>query len=134
MSFKSCPKCGENKPVSEFYPAPKSRNKDKLQSWCKSCARISSNAFVKNRAKEIRNFLNEYKMKCGCVDCGYNESPHALDFDHLRDKKFGLSYSMTRPMQAILEEISKCEVVCANCHRIRTHERIRENVVPNSAE
>lgn len=76
-------------------------------------------------------FVNEIKLARGCVDCGYNEHPEALDFDHLRDKTKNVSTLATQSgtvswvrLQARLEaEIAKCEVVCANCHRIRTFRR-----------
>lgn len=47
-----------------------------------------------------------------------------MDFDHLRDKKFNLSKAhLTGSLKKITEEIAKCEVVCSNCHRVRTFER-----------
>lgn len=50
-----------------------------------------------------------------------------MDFDHVRGrKKFDLArcrqYNM--PFSAMKREVEKCEVVCANCHRIRTYNRI----------
>ncbi len=49
-----------------------------------------------------------------------------LDLDHISDnKKFGLAdyRSHTIDIELIKAEIAKCEVVCANCHRIRTYQR-----------
>ena len=47
---------------------------------------------------------------------------HTLD--HLRDKKFNISWGiMNRGRKKIFEEIEKCEVVCAICHAYRTHKR-----------
>lgn len=62
-------------------------------------------------------------MSIGCVDCGYNKHPDALDFDHTDGKTRNIG--TLRSMKRVLEEIErhKCEVVCANCHRIRTAER-----------
>lgn len=69
-------------------------------------------------------------MVRGCKDCGYAEHPHALDFDHLPGTEklltIGSGDSTTAPWDKVLAEIEKCEVVCANCHRIRTYERRRE--------
>jgi hypothetical protein len=68
-----------------------------------------------------------YKLEKGCVDCGYNKHPAALDFDHLpgteklRDIKCGQHLGW----EALQAEVAKCEVVCANCHRIRTSERAK---------
>ncbi len=47
-----------------------------------------------------------------------------LEFDHLRDKAFAIGASLPyRNWEAILAEIAKCDVVCANCHRRRTARR-----------
>jgi hypothetical protein len=60
-----------------------------------------------------------------CQDCGDTFPLVAMDFDHLRDKVASVSamVSACRPLDAILEEIGKCEVVCACCHRTRTLSR-----------
>ena len=48
-----------------------------------------------------------------------------LEFDHLRDKRFSIGSALPyRNWKSILEEIEKCEVVCANCHRGRTGRRM----------
>jgi hypothetical protein len=55
-----------------------------------------------------------------CVDCGETD-PLVLEFDHLADKRFNIAKGMRdRSWQAVLDEIAKCDVVCANCHRRRT--------------
>lgn len=74
-----------------------------------------------------REALNRLKVRLGCADCGYNEHPAALDFDHRpgTDKCFGIGAGNRRALADLLEEISKCDVVCANCHRIRTWKRKR---------
>jgi hypothetical protein len=47
-----------------------------------------------------------------------------LEFDHLRDKEFTIGQALPyRNWQSILDEIAKCDVVCANCHRRRTARR-----------
>lgn len=72
----------------------------------------------------------DYKMKAGCIDCGYNKHPEALDFDHLPqyEKKYGISglaRSNAAP-ETLWAEIAKCEVRCTNCHRIMTYNRRME--------
>jgi hypothetical protein len=68
----------------------------------------------------------EIKMNSGCVDCGYKDNAQALQFDHIgTDKKESVSNLIRSDYswETILKEISKCEVVCANCHAVRTQHR-----------
>jgi|ERR1035437_7606388 hypothetical protein len=78
----------------------------------------------------------DYKMDKGCIDCGYNKHPEALDFDHLPEfeKKYGISglaRSNAHP-DTLWAEIAKCEVRCTNCHRIMTYNRRMELRVQSS--
>lgn len=73
---------------------------------------------------EVRQFLADYKLEDGCVDCGYKEHHAALDFDHVRGEK-SINVCNARSISAAKKEIEKCEVVCANCHRIRTYMRLK---------
>jgi hypothetical protein len=67
------------------------------------------------------------KLERGCVDCGYNTHAVALQFDHVRgDKLFDIGSSCRLAWESILQEIAKCDVVCANCHAIRTYTRKHE--------
>lgn len=60
-----------------------------------------------------------------CKDCGCTFPPCAMDFDHCRgQKKFEVSRGLDKPLSAVLEEIEKCDLVCACCHRIRTAKRL----------
>ena len=73
-----------------------------------------------------RDFINAFKLKQGCADCGYKEHVEALDFDHRPGvKKVGniATLKLQAGWAALLEEIDKCDVVCANCHRVRTANR-----------
>jgi hypothetical protein len=68
----------------------------------------------------------QIKLDHGCKDCGYKENPYALQFDHVNDDKKNSVSNLIRSdycWATILEEINKCEVVCANCHAIRTQNR-----------
>ncbi len=67
--------------------------------------------------------LVEYLRTHPCVDCG-EDDVLVLEFDHLEDKLFSIARGFRdRPLQALLDEMAKCEVVCANCHRRRTAAR-----------
>ena len=65
-----------------------------------------------------------------CLDCKLHFPPVCMDFDHIpgRGKKeFEISVTGRRTStKRLLEEIAKCEVICSNCHRIRTKERRKE--------
>lgn len=104
---------------------------------CKSCNReYQSKWFNSNRntqRKRVRdntvkyivrnqqyviNYLNTHP----CVDCGQTNIL-VLDFDHTNNDKYKNIADMIRDahsLQTLIKEINKCEVVCANCHRIRT--------------
>jgi len=87
-------------------------NKDKL------------NAIRNNKRAQIRDWLRGYK-NVPCADCGNKYPPTCMDFDH-RDpsqKEFNLGSEAIREMYSLEKlqaEIDKCDIVCANCHRIRT--------------
>ena len=77
--------------------------------------------------QQYKKRLVEIKEASGCVDCGI-KNHIVLDFDHLRDKRHNISQMIRENFtwKQIKKEIDKCEVVCANCHRIRTHLRLTE--------
>lgn len=69
--------------------------------------------------------ITAIKLARGCIDCGYKQHGAALEFDHLpgTQKKFAIGASAGTPWKIVVEEMAKCEVVCSNCHRIRTANR-----------
>ena len=83
--------------------------------------------YVDNLKKKIAKFVLDYKKRSVCCDCGFKgvDYPQVLDFDHLGDKEFNVSeYSrITSSINKVKKEIDKCDVVCSNCHRIRTAKR-----------
>ena len=70
---------------------------------------------------KIRRFLDQLKTATACADCKRNYPPYVMDFDHLRDKKRAVSKCSS--MTSVRAEIVKCDIVCSNCHRERTHKR-----------
>lgn len=78
---------------------------------------------------ERRNFIEELKRNKQCVDCKRIYPSWVMDFDHLDGEKkidsiSRMAVTNTSSFEKILIEIAKCELVCANCHRQRTHDRI----------
>lgn len=77
--------------------------------------------------QERRQWVDDYLASHPCVDCGEADRD-VLDFDHvLGDKSFGISEAISRgsSLKVLIEEIAKCEVRCANCHRKVTRKRER---------
>jgi hypothetical protein len=85
----------------------------------------SSIASAKRRKSNRREFIKEAKS-VPCADCNGSFPYYVMDFDHVRgEKQFILSEAANKmaSLDAIEEEIAKCDVVCANCHRVRTYVR-----------
>lgn len=80
---------------------------------------------AKAKTESRRRLLHSIKITAGCADCGYNAHPVALDFDHRPGEKklFCVASGLSRSLKSLFLEIMKCDVVCSNCHRIRTAER-----------
>ena len=117
-SDTECRCCGVLNPITEYHMRRGERVKK-----CKTCQAVVSK---KRRDKHLA-WLWDIKQTAGCTDCGYNESPVALQFDHINDdKKFGIGNGRCRSLKSLQAEIDKCEVVCANCHHIRTYTRVKE--------
>jgi len=71
----------------------------------------------KAQNQACRSYINEDKKR-GCELCGYNKFIGALDYHHVRGEKvFELNRPASRSIKTIQDEIDKCMLVCANCHR-----------------
>lgn len=110
---KICTKCHKQKTLDNFYK----QTKKGQHSYCKSC-------YVKV------TLLNQRKVKEKCVEykggkcerCGYDKCVGALHFHH-RDpsqKDFEISkrnsIRFTKNKELFLQEVDKCDLLCANCH------------------
>ena len=84
-------------------------------------------SYVRNREVGMEAWFRRYKETLSCEVCGENH-PACLDFHHIDPslKKFSVSAKRDRPsLKQLQEEIAKCQVLCANCHR-KEHYRQRE--------
>lgn len=137
MVKKICNTCNEEKSTDDFYF--RNKKEGKLHGRCKICSEQSRKnkehyekykddykARSKVRKKKVINentdHLLAYLEHHPCVDCG-NTNPIVLEFDHLdrKEKEFTISSKMSDySWDRIMTEIKKCEVVCSNCHKIRT--------------
>lgn len=86
-----------------------------------------TNAFFRKRYRKNKAIIHQYKLDKGCTDCGYNENQEALEFDHIKPHLRGtVASQMGKSMNVIMKEVDRCEVVCSNCHSIRTYNRRKE--------
>ena len=134
MNSKICSRCKLLKPIQEFCL----RNKDKnvIQARCRICTRAAiKDHYYRNREYYLaktrkrnkfllsitKTFIVKYLQKHSCVDCGEKDIV-VLDFDHMSDKTDSIALMRKRrlSLKVIKNEIEKCEVRCANCHRRKT--------------
>jgi hypothetical protein len=136
--YKICSKCKVSKLVSEFnfrHTATGARN-----SYCKDCGNNLTRSHYKNNKRQYldRN-IRSYKKRRElarqiksrpCADCGVQYPFYVMDFDHRASeiKEYELNRIDRMTTRALLREIAKCDVVCANCHRERTHQRLMESL------
>ena len=130
--------CHEDKPPEAF--AFRSLATGERQDHCREChAEYRRQHYLNNKPIYIENervrvrghrernreLLRAYLLEHPCVDCGETD-PVVLDFDH-RDpslKRLEVTkLAAKKPWLVVLEEILKCDVRCANCHRRRTAEQ-----------
>lgn len=134
--MKICSSCKQSKDLSCF-----SKKGNSLQSKCKDCQKIYYKKYYESVPKEkerilkknidrkniLKKWIAEIKENAKCADCGNSYPACAMDFDHIEDNKDSSVSSMIsslRTKEDIAKEIEKCEIVCANCHRIRTRDRL----------
>ena len=121
---KKCSKCQSIKPIEEFHksaytckPCANQRSRD----WHKVRANLDKrNARVNVKQRERKQWAVVYKGN-QCLDCG-NQFPLAVyDFHHRNedDKSNNPSYFIKLSKERAISELDKCDLLCANCHRIR---------------
>lgn len=115
------------------------KQKGSFTSYCHSCKLIEGKAYAKryaaewpekmaenerNRQQKFLTRINFLKAERPCYDCGGVFPPEAMDFDHISGKKlFQVAQGKSHRWEIVREEIDKCQLVCSNCHRIRTKQR-----------
>lgn len=127
--MKMCGKCRVPKSESAFQP--NRTKKDGLQSICHECMKIVQHAwYLRNKERlieksaqtrvEYKEWWDDLRSDLYCEECGENH-PSCLDFHHKdpSQKKYNVSQMVNLKIAKwkILLEISKCRVLCSNCHR-----------------
>jgi hypothetical protein len=142
--LRDCSICGQRKPLRDFYR----KTATLYLSRCKECHKAmmrprSKRHYESNkpyyRRRNIRRiatvaaYILAKKTGQVCADCRLPHPPWRLDFDHLDSstKEINVSSISRRgwSLARTQEEIDKCDLVCANCHRDRTHARRQAPVI-----
>lgn len=133
--MKTCPKCNAEKDNEDF--AWKDQKLNKRFHHCRLCqSKISKRHYHQNKSEyrkrniQTTRITHEYifnlKAQTACADCGLKYHPVVMDFDHLPEyvkRDHISSLARNRTLAVVKAEIAKCEIVCANCHRMRTLHR-----------
>ena len=128
--MQTCNICQADKPLEEY-----DLHKGRVVRFCKECRRVKNRAaYKKNRSKHIAYASKKKEDKKAklraiksqpCADCGISYPPYVMDFDHVRGKKeFNIGENaLFLAWSRVETEIAKCDIICSNCHRERTHKR-----------
>ena len=136
--MKLCTKCNQEKEFSEFHKNV--REKDGFQSYCKPCKNgyykkyyEKDSTRYKQNNKRTKMRVREYVLKQKnnpCVDCGIKYPFYVMHFDHLDASTKSSDVSrLDTQFNRVVKEIAKCELVCANCHAIRTWQRAHRTLM-----
>lgn len=130
--MRTCSKCGQSKEDSGFRKS--SRGKmctDCLNLYFKQHYTTNAKYYVKKSTearKDLEKWYRELKDNKPCADCKVVHRYFALDFDHrdsqTKEECVSNLIAIHSSKKKILTEISKCDLVCATCHRYRTQSRI----------
>lgn len=137
---RRCSRCGDVRPIDEFPIKNKVRGVRRV--WCRGCCRAYGREhYQRNKAvyllkahqrrrdirPQVRAGIDAYLRTHPCVDCGRPDIT-VLEFDHRdpAEKEFNVGeLARIGAWPRVLREIEKCDVRCANCHRLRTGEQFR---------
>lgn len=108
-------RCVECRAMAAAYQRTRRRNKPEVVS--------KNRAHSTNYYKRMRDYVNTKKDK-PCNDCGIKYPSYVMHFDHLGVEPKLFTVSRLGGKNRIDAEIKKCELVCANCHAERTHQRL----------
>jgi len=117
---KVCIRCARIKTIDNFCKDKFS--KDGFHLYCKYCKKIllgETNISINTKSQQKKvNWFNKFKSELYCETCG---EPHiaCLDFHHRnpKEKLFVIADYRQYGVEKILNEIAKCQILCANCHR-----------------
>ena len=131
--MKICSICSQNKEDSEF--SFRNKKTGERHHWCKVCFSkqgkdhyLKNVSYYKEKSKKYSKMIRDRNKKivCDylsthpCIDCGEKDIV-VLDFDHRENKDIAISVAIVNwSSNRLINEIKKCDVRCANCHRRKT--------------
>lgn len=119
-----CGTCKVEQTLDQFYIDAEARASVRRGKKSKMPCRSCSQRYQAERRAPRQALVDKIKAESGCMDCGLvPEHMQVLEFDHRPDevKLFHISDRMVQgTVEDLLAEIAKCDIVCANCHRVRT--------------
>lgn len=118
--MKKCSACKLEKSFDNFHT--NKITSDGYGSQCTSCDASGRRAKCREKKQSLVNSLGGK-----CSICGYNKCLPALEFHHQDEKLGALSELMKKSFKFALEEVKKCILVCANCHR-EIHEEEKDTI------
>lgn len=87
----------------------------------------NSRAKAQNSRNTIKKFIRSFKETNPCVDCKEYKDYYVMQFDHLPQYVKGFTianfYDFTNDIKVVIAEMKKCDLVCGNCHSVRSHNR-----------
>jgi hypothetical protein len=127
---KQCKYCEKWYPETSFGVALTTASKVYRRRKCRFCYRDTKQILI-NR---IHQWIIDYKVQRGCSNCGIID-PRVLDLHHSDESKKTFTVAYFRRalgFERIKREVEKCEVLCANCHRILHWEKRQQVVIQSS--
>ena len=82
--------------------------------------------------KRKKELFRRLKTGENCFDCGISYPYYVLHFDHVGTKNHEVANLRHASLDKLLAELSLCDLICANCHAVRTHNRKQDNWLPPS--
>ena len=135
VGYRVCARCGQLKPLNEYH-----NSRTGQFTYCRDCRNEYDRRYYKERGRAVRLarrrvwqdkarlWMADIKSGVPCVDCGQTFPVYVMHWDHLPEFQKVADVSVmvsSRTREAVLEELKKCELVCANCHVMRTVNRAR---------
>jgi hypothetical protein len=119
---KQCKYCNKLYPEEFFEVANVIKGKAYRRNKCKTCKQETQNIRSRGNRKEV----NAFKETLVCLRCGISD-PRVLEFHHPdpTQKEYNIGNMFSYSLEKIHSEIAKCNVLCANCHKI-THWELKQ--------